>query len=327
MADFDLSSRAITAASLSDILRVFLLYEFGGVWADATLYCNRPLDDWLPEVMAEGFFAFERPGPDRPLSSWFLASEPRHALLAAWALATRDYWAERAQADHYFWFHRLFQGICDGDSRLAEEWRRVPKVLADGPSRIYRLGMLSSATKNAGSVDWSVPVFKLTHRYDPAAIGPDTLLGRLVGNKKLGKAETGSTTPSKEAAFAPSRIASLSVSTENLGDHVQILANLDLLSRFGLRPRTYLDRDFELGSAPGLEGTADYLILLNGWFKRGSAEWPPNKRTPSAILWLPRTASSIASTIVGGEPCLLSAAAADRVPRQLHREPPALTRN
>ena len=32
----------------ADLLRITLLSQFGGVWADATVYCSRPLDDWLP---------------------------------------------------------------------------------------------------------------------------------------------------------------------------------------------------------------------------------------------------------------------------------------
>src|SRR5690242_8628796 len=77
----DLASRRITAASLSDIVRVFLLHEFGGVWVDATTFCNRPLDDWLLGVMDEGFFAFDKPAPGRPLSSWLLAAAAGNYLM------------------------------------------------------------------------------------------------------------------------------------------------------------------------------------------------------------------------------------------------------
>src|ERR1700736_2319609 len=81
--------QTLTAASLSDLVRLLLLREFGGVWVDATLLCNRPLDEWLPGLMSEGFFAFASPAADRPLSSNFLsagwdndlvATRTRHAL-------------------------------------------------------------------------------------------------------------------------------------------------------------------------------------------------------------------------------------------------------
>jgi hypothetical protein len=61
----DLATSTITATSLSDVIRLLLLHEYGGVWVDATLYCNRPLDEWLEPVLGEGLFAFSRPAPDR----------------------------------------------------------------------------------------------------------------------------------------------------------------------------------------------------------------------------------------------------------------------
>ena len=42
--DLNLTNAVITAASLSDIVRINLLHEYGGVWVDASLFCNRPLD-------------------------------------------------------------------------------------------------------------------------------------------------------------------------------------------------------------------------------------------------------------------------------------------
>jgi hypothetical protein len=54
-----------------------LLRRHGGVWADATCYCLQPLAEWLPSKLAPaGFFAFDRPAPDRMLASWFLAAQP-----------------------------------------------------------------------------------------------------------------------------------------------------------------------------------------------------------------------------------------------------------
>ena len=92
----DLRRQSLTAASLSDIVRILLLREFGGVWVDATLFCNRPLDEWLPGVMDEGFFAFAAPAPDRPLSSWFSSGRPNNYLVSTWCRRTTEYWSKRA---------------------------------------------------------------------------------------------------------------------------------------------------------------------------------------------------------------------------------------
>jgi hypothetical protein len=127
--------------------------------------------------------------------------------------------------------------------------------------------MLSAAPETAGAVDWSTTVFKLTYRYDQAAAGSDCLLRRLVGHEDPSGAseEVASLMALQDSPSPPPRrLASLSISTENLGDHVQIVSGLDVLSRFGLSPEVFVDRDFALKSAPGLEGGVDYPILLNG---------------------------------------------------------------
>ena len=60
----------------ANVLRMELLARHGGVWVDATCFCVRPLDEWLPAQMSSGFFAFARPARSRLLANWFLAARP-----------------------------------------------------------------------------------------------------------------------------------------------------------------------------------------------------------------------------------------------------------
>lgn len=282
LSEFDLEDRAITAASLSDIARIALLHEYGGVWVDATLFCNQPLDSWLPACMEEGFFAFDR--PDRPLASWFLAAEPGNPVIAAWAEAVEDYWRDRVQADNYFWFHELFRAICAGEPAIAESWARVPRISALPPHQIQELGMLSPASDTAPLVDRSLPLFKLTYRYPEDQAGEDCLLHWLIGQPT----DVPAPAPAQDEALAPlSPIASIKVGTENLGDHVQIIAGQRLLARFGLKPDLHVDRDRELADPPppSLNGDEGQVpILLNGWFKSGNEGWPPHPRFDPIFL-------------------------------------------
>jgi hypothetical protein len=283
----DLGRQSLTASSLSDLVRMLLLHEFGGVWVDATLWCNRPLDDWLPAVMHEGFFAFAAPAPDRPLASWFLSAEPGHRLVAMWCRRTIEYWADRVDTGDYFWFHHTFRDLCETVPVAAAAWARVPRRSADGPhgllfdDRLYR-----PWTDVADTVDWTTPVFKLTHRLPAGGVTPGCLLDRLLGRE----ADPPDTPPPPSGAEGPPHaiprlFAALKVSTENVGDHIQILAGLRLLARVGIVPTRYLDRDDELGSAPGLDDEHGPVgILLNGWFKTNRAEWPPHPRLVPLLL-------------------------------------------
>ena len=64
-AHIDLTRQSITAASLSDILRVLLLHEYGGVWVDATV---RAL--WRSEPAPEHFARWSHNSAGTPEPTW-----------------------------------------------------------------------------------------------------------------------------------------------------------------------------------------------------------------------------------------------------------------
>ncbi|PSW68646.1 hypothetical protein C0Z01_14640 [Photobacterium kishitanii] len=69
------------AAGKSDLLRLYLLNRFGGVWVDATTFCKQPLTTWL-DISTTGFFCFrEKQSDDRQLVSWFLAAHKGNAII------------------------------------------------------------------------------------------------------------------------------------------------------------------------------------------------------------------------------------------------------
>jgi hypothetical protein len=286
----DLERHSLTAASLSDFLRILLLREFGGVWVDATLYCNRPLDEWLPGVMTEGFFAFATPGPGRSLASWFLGAASDDHLISSWCRWTMEYWSNRPDSNDYFWFHHLFRDMCESDHLAMEEWIRVPKVSADGPHSLQLHGLAQHPAEPGviESIDWATPVFKLTHRLPDRGIEAGSVLEHLLGRDE-DQIETHEEVSCRAQGMssngAPRSFATLKVSTENLGDHIQIISGLRMLSRLGVEPTRYIDRDNEIQSVPGLtelDGTVG--ILLNGWFKSNRAEWPPHPQLAPLIL-------------------------------------------
>ena len=150
-------------AHRADVFRARLLARYGGVWADATCYCMKPLDDWLLPLMQSGFFAFHRPAPDRLIDNWFLASEPDGLILRQWSARMTAYVRARRQADHYFWPLFLFaREARSGGFRRA--WAATPKVSADGPLLIQRFFQrgLSPGDLGPGYDPRAVPVHKLS---------------------------------------------------------------------------------------------------------------------------------------------------------------------
>jgi hypothetical protein len=204
----------------SDLVRISLLAQYGGVWADATCFCVKPLDDWLHSKLGSGFFAFARPGRDRILSNWFIAAQRENYLIMQLYELMRSYWTERSvRRDHddlivraltrllqlspqtralwfsrlirdrlgaspYFAFHYGFEKTIRDDPECHRIWRCTPKVSADGPHRLLAAGLLSVATDEIRSeIDsGATPVYKTTWKIDHSLIPNNSVLGYLLNS-------------------------------------------------------------------------------------------------------------------------------------------------
>jgi hypothetical protein len=165
-----IAGKNIPPESLSDIIRIMLLQRYGGVWADSTLYCLKPLDSWLPEFTSSGFFAFAKPGADRMLSSWFIAGVKGNYILRDWHRRVVAYWSERTQRHHYFWFHYLFPEGYSSDPHFRRIWDSTPELLAAGPHHYLppgykRLRAQVSSTDVQFLASPPTPVLKLTNKF------------------------------------------------------------------------------------------------------------------------------------------------------------------
>ncbi len=283
----DLQTQTLQAASLSDIIRIMLLHEYGGVWADATTLCNAPLDDWLPEVSGTGFFAFSLspfPQGDRPLSSWFLAAEAGNSLVGKWAGRVHAYWQNRESSDDYFWFHHQFYELLEQDALALQAWQKVPRLSAAGPHSVqFNFGGLDQDAESvANQIDWSIPLFKLTHRIEPRHLKAGTILTHVLDRCAP---DFSTWPPQTDISAVKVNCASYSLSTMNRGDHVQLIAGQSFMKRAGFVIEDLIDRDDEIGSAPGLSDDAqDVPILINGWHKHNATEWPPNRKLKPVFL-------------------------------------------
>ena len=101
----------------ANILRMRLITEEGGVWTDATTFCLRPLDEWLPDCMPAGFFCFRDPGPDRLVSTWFLAGVAGNRLACLWRDAHEKFWS-RGELLH----HSSYDGTKTANLPVIQRW-------------------------------------------------------------------------------------------------------------------------------------------------------------------------------------------------------------
>jgi len=204
--------------AISDILRMNLLADHGGVWVDATVFCCQPLDSWLWDALAAGFFAFTNPGRDRLIASWFFASSPGNPLTCAVREAVNAYWSKHEFQNHrhrrlakrlgkilgrnprlaqlwlsapirqglklhpYFWLHYVFAQTIrlNGDAQAA--WAQAGKRNASGPCRLQDFGMSNPPDETLrAEIDASAqPLYKLDSRRAAAAMGAGGALDYLL---------------------------------------------------------------------------------------------------------------------------------------------------
>lgn len=212
-------ARALAPNRLSNLVRLSLLARHGGVWVDATCYCMKPLDEWLPDYLGSGFFAFARPARDRLMSNWFLASLPdghiprrmldalsrhyldpnlsedrwhRYACRALDTLLNHDarttsLWfappLSRLGLTPYYYFHYTFNRLTRTDPAFAEVWEQTPKVSADGPHSLqfHGLDRPPSPQIRAEIEQRRVPMYKLDWRIDPQVLSASSTLNVLLG--------------------------------------------------------------------------------------------------------------------------------------------------
>ena len=155
-------------AAFSDILRIKLLEEHGGLWVDATTFCNKPLDDWLENYARNSFFAFSDPQPAYKICSWFLYGEKNNSLITKWKHAVDNYWSGRSSYHDYYWFHILFNELYATDAGVRNIWNAVPrykanwKPLAEFPSNPHYFAPYTpTRLSNLKIDDLTAPVYKL----------------------------------------------------------------------------------------------------------------------------------------------------------------------
>jgi hypothetical protein len=180
----EIEHKNITFTSLSDIIRIFLLEKFGGIWVDSTLACKIPLDEWIHLYNEYDFLAFSKPAKDRLVSSWFLMAKQGSYIIKKWKEKTLHYWQNRSSSDEYFWFHYQFNELYSSDMKFKEIWDNTPVMSADPPHAIIPYTEIFSKQKSDTKINalhrLQSPVIKLTYKYNRDIGKNNTMLDYII---------------------------------------------------------------------------------------------------------------------------------------------------
>ncbi len=187
----------------SDLLRLHLLRDHGGVWVDATCFGLLPLSEWMPNDLE--FVAFANPGRDRLLATWCLASRPGGYLVSRWyeelaryvtcarfrsgrwrhvgvlldrvlgwdvrtaGLWLRPGFIRAVKLRPYYAAHYMFAELCKQDPQFAERWGCAGKMPASGPHALSgKRAAVQWWPRAVAAIDRrDVPLYKLNRRIAP----------------------------------------------------------------------------------------------------------------------------------------------------------------
>lgn len=129
-------TKTIPHAAMSDIIRLSLLKNHGGVWADSTMLCMQPLDNWVhTAIVASGFWMYAGHGgglpPNEGPASWFIVSFRNRELIRKWKTACDKYWSVRTAPHRYNWMDDLFRELYQNDPSFQYAWNIIPRIYCE----------------------------------------------------------------------------------------------------------------------------------------------------------------------------------------------------
>ena len=142
----------MTIQAFSNILRIFLLSKYGGIWGDATLWCTKSVDEWV-DSHTEDFFVFSNPTDNRMIASWFVKSSKDNMILKEWKDSVIDYIENIKVVINNFWFHGLFEKIYNENIDVKNQWDSVLKYDVNMNNRVLENPLYFSKITDDGLDD------------------------------------------------------------------------------------------------------------------------------------------------------------------------------
>lgn len=124
----------------SDMLRLWLLAEYGGVWADASLLPVKPLDSFVQKSVApSGFFTFQYKDAGH-VTTWFLAALPKNSLVEQWKQAFIQRWRSNKKFGYYEVHDTLKVLVQQNDANVMPVWDKMPVIGQNWPHSCTKKG-------------------------------------------------------------------------------------------------------------------------------------------------------------------------------------------
>lgn len=172
----------ISNTHFSDLLRIFLLAQYGGIWIDSTVYLTAPIPDY---ILNAPLFCYKAPLAVGKIkaSSWFIAAERHQEIIMSTKRLLEEYWKRKNYLQHYYLFHLLFAVAIDSSKQLTRQWQAVPNFNSANPHVLQsELDMPYSSTRWEQIKSFS-PIHKLTYKLNSEVYErPNTFLQMILNS-------------------------------------------------------------------------------------------------------------------------------------------------
>jgi hypothetical protein len=173
-------NKNISPQAKSDIIRLSLLKNHGGIWADATMLCMQPLDHWVHEaVEPAGLWMYHGHGGGMSKeigpASWFIVSKKEEYIISKWKNECDKYWNNNNFTNNYFWMDSLFKNLFHEDETFKQLWLKVPYLYCelDGQSHTLAHHGMGNDTPHIKQLFETSPPYALKFWKDWNNIFPD----------------------------------------------------------------------------------------------------------------------------------------------------------
>ncbi len=117
----------ITRTQLSDLLRVALLSQYGGIWMDSTVFLTAPLPE---KILSAPFFAFHCHELYQG-QSWFLKADKNNVIIRCLKNLMFEYWKHENKMINYFLVYLAYDMVVTENAKCVEQWAKTPLIYDD----------------------------------------------------------------------------------------------------------------------------------------------------------------------------------------------------
>jgi hypothetical protein len=130
------TNKNISYQAKSDIVRLSLLKNHGGVWVDSTFLCMESLNNWVYKcIKPSGFWMYHGNGAGMNIKdgpcSWFMISVKGSYIITKWKESCDNFWKINNMTENYFWMDELFKKLFENDNKFKNSWNNVPYISAE----------------------------------------------------------------------------------------------------------------------------------------------------------------------------------------------------